>query len=79
MSNHTALHPNAHAAPLIVVMGVSGCGKSSVGALLAQALAVDFIEGDSLHPARNVALMAAGTPLTDDDRADWLGPRSTLR
>jgi carbohydrate kinase (thermoresistant glucokinase family) len=53
-------------------MGVSGCGKSTVGAALAQALGLAFIEGDSLHPPRNVALMAAGTPLTDDDRAGWL-------
>ena len=53
-------------------MGVSGCGKSTVGAALAQALGQAFIEGDSLHPPRNVALMAAGTPLTDADRAGWL-------
>lgn len=59
-------------APQIVVMGVSGCGKSTVGAQLATALGVPFVEGDSLHPARNVALMAAGTPLTDDDRRGWL-------
>ena len=57
----------------IVVMGVSGCGKSTVGAALARALGLDFIEGDALHPPRNVALMAAGTPLTDADRAGWLG------
>ena len=60
------------APPQIVVMGVSGCGKSSVGARLAQALGVDFVEGDLLHPPHNVALMAAGTPLTDADRAGWL-------
>jgi len=59
-------------APQIVVMGVSGCGKSTVGIQLAQALGLDFIEGDALHPPRNVALMAAGTPLTDADRAGWL-------
>ena len=53
-------------------MGVSGCGKTSVGRQLASALQLDFIEGDELHPPRNVALMAAGTPLTDADRADWL-------
>ena len=53
-------------------MGVSGCGKSTVGAALAQALGLAFIEGDSLHPPRSVALMAAGTPLTDADRASWL-------
>ena len=59
-------------APQVIVMGVSGCGKSTVGNLLAQALGLPFLEGDSLHPPRNVALMAAGTPLTDDDRHDWL-------
>ncbi len=58
--------------PCIVVMGVSGCGKSTVGRALATALGLPFVEGDDLHPPRNVALMAAGTPLTDDDRADWL-------
>jgi gluconokinase len=56
----------------IVVMGVSGCGKSTVGRALAAALGVDFVEGDEWHPPRNVALMAAGTPLTDDDRREWL-------
>ena len=53
-------------------MGVSGCGKSTVGALLAQRLGAEFIEGDSLHPPSNVAKMAAGTPLTDADREGWL-------
>lgn len=57
---------------LVVVMGVSGCGKSTVGRALAGRLGVRFIEGDEWHPPRNVALMAAGTPLTDDDRRDWL-------
>lgn len=56
----------------LVIMGVSGCGKSTVGEQLARALQLPFLEGDSLHPPRNVALMAAGTPLTDDDRAGWL-------
>ena len=56
----------------VVVMGVSGCGKSTVGALLAQALHCEFVEGDALHPAHNVEKMAAGQPLTDDDRAGWL-------
>lgn len=56
----------------VVVMGVSGSGKSTVGQALARALGVPFVEGDSLHPPRNVALMAAGTPLTDHDRQDWL-------
>ncbi|AXA93000.1 gluconokinase [Massilia sp. YMA4] len=53
-------------------MGVSGCGKSSVGIALAQALGVRFVEGDQYHPAANVAKMAAGIPLTDDDRKEWL-------
>ena len=59
-------------APLVVVMGVSGCGKSTVGALLAHALHADFLEGDLRHPPRNVALMAAGVALTDADRHAWL-------
>lgn len=58
--------------PCIVVMGVSGCGKSTVGRAIAATLGLRFVEGDELHPPRNVALMAAGTPLTDDDRHDWL-------
>jgi carbohydrate kinase (thermoresistant glucokinase family) len=56
----------------IVVMGVSGCGKSTVGRLLAQALARPYVEGDELHPAHNVARMAAGIALTDADRQGWL-------
>ncbi|MFY9512184.1 MAG: gluconokinase [Rubrivivax sp.] len=64
--------------PCIVVMGVSGCGKSTVGRAVAGTLGLRFVEGDELHPPRNVALMAAGTPLTDDDRADWLASIATL-
>jgi gluconokinase len=56
----------------IVVMGVSGCGKSTVARALAQRLGLAFIEGDELHPPHNVAMMAAGTPLTDAERAGWL-------
>jgi gluconokinase len=56
----------------IVVMGVSGCGKSTVGRALAQALALPYVEGDELHPSANVERMAAGIPLTDADRAGWL-------
>jgi len=56
----------------VVVMGVSGCGKSTVGAAVAEALGTTLIEGDALHPAENIAKMAAGTPLTDADRAPWL-------
>jgi len=58
--------------PHVVVMGVSGCGKTTVGRLLAQHLGVPFIEGDELHPPRNVALMASGVALNDEDRAGWL-------
>ncbi len=56
----------------IVVMGVSGCGKSSVGRQLAAALGVEFLDGDALHPPCNVQRMAAGIALTDADRLDWL-------
>jgi gluconokinase len=57
---------------MIVVMGVSGSGKSSVGRLLAARRDLPFLEGDDLHPPANVAKMAAGTPLDDADRAPWL-------
>jgi gluconokinase len=56
----------------VVVMGVSGCGKSTLGRALAAALRLPFVEGDALHPPRNVALMAQGVALTDADRAGWL-------
>jgi len=57
---------------LVVVMGVSGAGKSAVGAALAAAMGWAFIEGDAHHPAVNVDKMRAGVPLTDADRAPWL-------
>ncbi|AQS83952.1 MAG: gluconokinase [Acetobacter aceti] len=56
----------------IVVMGVSGCGKSTVAALLAGRLGWEFVEGDALHPAANVEKMRLGIPLDDTDRAPWL-------
>lgn len=56
----------------VVVMGVSGCGKSSLGAALAEALALPLIEGDDFHPPANVSKMRAGIALTDADRAGWL-------
>src|ERR1700710_2573473 len=58
---------------VLVIMGVSGAGKSTIAALLAERLGWTFEEGDSLHPAANVAKMAAGHPLTDEDRWPWLG------
>lgn len=58
--------------PVLVVMGVCGAGKSTVGAALAQQLGATFVDSDSLHPPANVAKMAAGTPLTDEDRWPWL-------
>ena len=60
------------APPLLVVMGVSGCGKSTVGSQVAAALGLDFLEGDRLHSQRNIALMSSGVALTDDDRQGWL-------
>ena len=62
---------NAHAG-LYVVMGVSGCGKTRIGATFAKAMEVPFIEGDDYHPPENVRRMASGIPLTDEDRAGWL-------
>jgi gluconokinase len=56
----------------VIVMGVSGAGKSSVGSAIANALALPFIEGDVLHPQSNVQKMASGIPLTDEDRWPWL-------
>ncbi|TNM63647.1 gluconokinase [Aliirhizobium smilacinae] len=72
----TAASPSAFEAHTvrrpIIVMGVAGCGKSSVGARLAEALGLPYQEGDDLHPQANIAKMSKGTPLTDDDRWPWL-------
>lgn len=57
---------------IVIAMGVSGSGKTTVAALLAAALGWQFQEGDDLHPAANVAKMRGGTPLTDADRLPWL-------
>jgi gluconokinase len=56
----------------VVVMGVAGCGKSAVGARLADALGLPLVEGDSFHPAANIEKMSRGLPLDDSDRAGWL-------
>jgi len=58
--------------PAVVVMGVQGSGKSTIGRLLAERLGVSFLDGDDLHPAANKQKMASGAPLTDEDRVPWL-------
>jgi gluconokinase/shikimate kinase len=58
--------------PVLVLMGVSGCGKSTVAGVLAGRLGWDLGEGDDMHSPDNIARMAAGHPLTDEDRWDWL-------
>jgi gluconokinase len=57
---------------ILVVMGVSSSGKSTIGTLLANQLHWEFEDGDWFHPARNIDKMQAGIPLTDEDRAPWL-------
>ena len=57
---------------IMLLMGVSGCGKTTVGEQLAERLGWSYQEGDALHPPANVAKMAGGTPLTDADRLPWL-------
>jgi gluconokinase len=63
---------NAPARFAVAVMGVSGSGKTTLGQAIAAELGLAFVDGDDLHPPANVAKMAAGTPLTDDDRWPWL-------
>ncbi|OIJ92492.1 gluconate kinase [Streptomyces colonosanans] len=57
---------------VVVVMGVAGTGKTTIGPLLATRLGVPYAEGDDFHPAANIAKMSAGVPLTDEDRWPWL-------
>jgi gluconokinase len=57
---------------VVVVAGVTGSGKTTVGTLLANRLGWSFTDGDTLHPAANIAKLAAGQPLSDDDRRPWL-------
>ena len=59
-------------AQVLVLMGVSGCGKSTTGAVLSERLGWTFRDADSFHPASNVAKMSSGQPLTDEDRGPWL-------
>lgn len=57
---------------IVVIMGIAGAGKTRVGSALAQSLGWPFFDADDFHPQPNVARMAAGEPLTDDDREPWL-------
>ncbi len=72
MSHQTAANTQHHPPPLVVVMGVSGSGKTTVGAALAQRLRVPFADADDFHPRVNIDKMSAGIPLTDTDRGPWL-------
>jgi gluconokinase len=57
---------------IVIIMGVAGAGKTTVGRALAKKLGCEFLDADLLHPAANIAKMGAGIPLTDDDRWPWL-------
>lgn len=62
----------------IVIMGVSGCGKSSIGSKLAEQLGLTFFDGDDYHCAENISKMSQGIPLTDQDRQGWLSTLNKL-
>ena len=63
---------------IIILMGVSGCGKTTIGQMLADRLGWSFYDGDDFHPAANVAKMSRGIPLDDDDRKGWLAVLASL-
>lgn len=70
--NHAPTTDKSGPPDLIVVMGVSGCGKTTIGAALARQLGYAFADADDFHPSANVAKMRAGQPLIDEDRWPWL-------
>jgi gluconokinase len=63
---------------IVILMGVTGCGKTTVGTMLAEACGWDFHDADDYHPPQNVAKMRSGTPLTDEDRRPWLDRLNAL-
>ena len=63
---------------IVIVMGVAGCGKSTIGRRLAARLGWPFYDGDDFHPPANIKKMSEGTPLTDEDRAGWLNTLADL-
>src|SRR3954470_18317054 len=72
MENRPMEIASPSAPAVVIVMGVSGCGKSTIGALLASHLRWEFEDADWFHPASNVDKMHGGIPLTDEDRRPWL-------
>lgn len=73
MSTAVSQQPSKNASPLgIVIMGVSGCGKTTIARSLARSLRVKFLDADKFHPPANIEKMSSGTPLTDADREPWL-------
>src|ERR1700677_772990 len=73
MQNQLTKDTSSPAARVVIVMGVSGCGKSTIGALLARRLRWEFEDADWFHPPSNVDKMHNGVPLSDEDRWPWLG------
>lgn len=63
---------------IYVIMGVSGCGKSTIGRMLADTLCLPFFDGDDYHPEKNIQKMSKGEPLNDEDRYSWLLALNTL-
>lgn len=76
--NSSALNTKENKTVKMVVMGVSGCGKTSVGLALAERLTIPFYDGDEFHPVENVEKMRCGQPLNDEDRQGWLETLSQL-